>query len=64
MAGGGISNGEGGGNLFTGDIVEKYEVNMEVSGQIKIFCGDSRVAGKVGYLENNAGQKMGVRVWL
>ena len=53
MAGGGIINGEGGGNFLAGNIVERTEVDMEVSSWIKNFCGNIWVMCNLGSLGNN-----------
>ena len=54
MAGGCIRNDESRETFSTCYLVEKAEVNMEVSSQIEMYCQDVGVTGKLGYLGNNA----------
>ena len=51
--GGSTINCKGRGKCLAGDIVEKYELKMKKSAQIKIFCRNIWVVGKVGSLGNN-----------
>ena len=57
VAGGGANNGEDGGKLLAGYLVEEAEVKMEASDRINFFCGKNWVTEQARYLGNKTGME-------